>query len=74
MLSGYPYYLSGAINKYLEEGLIKSEYIFYKSIINWWSVRFTKPMINYEILADSQHYFKEIENSRHSFIESGHEQ
>ena len=31
-------------------------------------------MINYEILADSQHYFKEIENSRHSFIESGHEQ
>ena len=28
---------SGPMNKYLEEGLIKSEYIFYKSIINRWS-------------------------------------
>ena len=46
---------NGAKNKYLEEGLIKSEYIFYKSIINRWLVGFTKPMIDYEILADSQH-------------------
>ena len=44
------------MNKYLEEGLIKNEYIFKKSIINQWSVSFTKPMIDYEILADSQHY------------------
>ena len=40
---------------YLEEGYIKREYIFYKSIINRWSVGFSKPMINYEILADSHH-------------------
>ena len=32
ILSGYPSYWSGAMNKYLEEGWIKSEYIFYKSI------------------------------------------
>ena len=44
------------MNKYLEEGLIKSEYIFYKSIINRWSVGFTKLLIDYEIPADSQHY------------------
>ena len=44
------------MNKYLEECLIKSEYIFYKSIINRWLVGFTKRMIDYEILADSQHY------------------
>ena len=43
------------MNKNLEEGLIKSGYIFYKSIISQWSVGFTKPMIDYEILADSQH-------------------
>ena len=43
------------MNKYLEEGLIKSEYIFYELIINQWSVHLTKPMINYEILANSQH-------------------
>ena len=43
------------MNKYLEEGLIKTEYIGYKLIINRWSVSFTKLMINYEILADSQH-------------------
>ena len=42
--------------KYLEEGLIKSDYIFYKSIINRWSVGFKKKtIIDYEILADSQH-------------------
>ena len=35
---------------------IKSEYILYKLIINQWSVGFTKPMIEYEILANSQHY------------------
>ena len=40
---------------YLEEGLTKSENIFHKSIINWWLVGFTKSMIDYEILADSQH-------------------
>ena len=34
ILSGYPSYLSGAMNKYLEESLIKKDYIFYKSIIN----------------------------------------
>ena len=28
------------MNKYLEGGLIKSEYIFYKLIINQWSVGF----------------------------------
>ena len=34
ILSGYPsYFLSGAMNKYLEQGLIKSEYIFFKSSI-----------------------------------------
>ena len=44
------------MNKYLEDGWIKSEYIFYKSIITQWSVGFTKPMIDNEILADSQHY------------------
>ena len=43
------------MNKYLEEGLIKSEYIFSKSSINRWLMGFTKPNINYEILADSQH-------------------
>ena len=43
------------MNKYLEEGYIKREYIFYKSIINSWSVGFTKPLIDYEILTDSQH-------------------
>ena len=43
------------MNKYLVEGLIKSDYIFYKSIIHRWSVGFTKPKIDYEILADSQH-------------------
>ena len=32
-----------------------SEYIFYKSIINQWSFDFTKLMIDYEILACSQH-------------------
>ena len=41
------------MNKYLEEGWIKSEYIFYKSIITQWSVGFTKLMIDSEILADS---------------------
>ena len=46
------------MNKYLEEGYFKSEYIFYKLIINRWSIRFTKPMTDYEILADSQHYQK----------------
>ena len=45
------------MNKYLEEGLIKSEDIFYKWIFNRWSVGFTKPMIDFEILADSQHLF-----------------
>ena len=44
------------MNKYLEEGLIKIEYIFYKSIIYRWSIGFTKPMIDYEIPADSLHY------------------
>ena len=44
------------MNKYQEEGLIKSGYIFYKLIINWWSISFTKTMLDYEILADSQHY------------------
>ena len=39
----------------MEEGLIKSKYIFYKSIINRRPVGFTKPMIDYESLADSQH-------------------
>ena len=34
------------MNKFLEEGLMKSEYIFYKSIINRWSVGFTKFMID----------------------------
>ena len=34
---------------------VKSEYIFYKSIINRWSVGCTKLMIDCEILADSQH-------------------
>ena len=42
------------MNKYLEEGIIKTEYIFYQSIINRWSVGFTKPMVDYEIQADSQ--------------------
>ena len=42
------------MNRYKEEGKIKSEHIFYKSIINRWSVSFTKPMIDYEILANSQ--------------------
>ena len=46
------------MNKYLEEDFIKTEYIFYKSIINRWSIGFTKPMIDYEILADSQYYIK----------------
>ena len=41
--------------RYLEEGLIKNAYIFYKLIMNQWSVGFTKPMTNYEILADFQH-------------------
>ena len=44
------------MNKYLEEGLIKSEHIFYTLIINRWSVSFTKPMMDYEILARFQHY------------------
>ena len=35
---------------------VKSEYIFYMLIINQWSVSFAKPMIDYEILSDSQHY------------------
>ena len=35
------------MNKYLEEGLIKSEYIFYKSIINWWSASFTKSSMKF---------------------------
>ena len=44
------------MNMYLEQGLIKSESIFFKSsIINWWSIGFTKTMIDYEILAGSQH-------------------
>ena len=43
------------MNKDLEQGQIKSEYIFYKSIINRWSVGFRKPMIDYEILADFHH-------------------
>ena len=42
------------MNKYLKEGLIRSEYIFYKSISNWWSVGFTKLMTDYEILTNSQ--------------------
>ena len=29
--------------------------------MNRWSVGFTKPMIDYEILADSQHYWKHLE-------------
>ena len=29
--------------------------MFYKSIINRWSVVFTKPMIDFEILAEFQH-------------------
>ena len=33
--------------------------MFYKSIINQWLVGFTKLMIDYEILADSQHYTKQ---------------
>ena len=41
------------MNKYLEEDLIKSECIFYKSVINRSLVCFTKPMIDYEILADT---------------------
>ena len=41
------------MTRYLEDGWIKSEYIFYKSIITQWSVGFTKPMINNEILVDS---------------------
>ena len=43
------------LNKYLREGLIKNKYIFYKSIINRWSVGFIKLMIDYEILVNSQH-------------------
>ena len=39
------------MTRYLEDGWIKSEYIFYKSILTQWSVGFTKPMINNEILA-----------------------
>ena len=46
------------MKKYLEKGWIKSEYIFYKSIINQWSAGFTKPMIGYEFLADSQRYLR----------------
>ena len=44
---------SGAMEKYLEEGYNKNEYIFFKSTRSWWSVGFTKPMISYEILAIS---------------------
>ena len=40
----------------MEKGLIKNKYIVYKSIVNRWSVGFTKPMFDYEILADTQHY------------------
>ena len=36
------------MNEYLEEGLTKSDNIFYKSIINQWSIGFTKPMIDYD--------------------------
>ena len=32
--------------------------VFYNSIINRRSVGFTKPMIDYEILADSQHLYR----------------
>ena len=40
-------------NWYYEEGWNKKEY---ESTISWSSVGFTKPMIDYKILADSQHY------------------
>ena len=43
------------MNKYLEEGWIQSEHISYKLIVNWWSVGFTKPIVDYEILTDYQH-------------------
>ena len=43
------------MNKYLEEGKNKKGYIFYKLNFSQWSVGFTKPMIDYEILANSQH-------------------
>ena len=43
------------MNKCLEWGLIKSDYIFYKTVISRWSVGFTKPMIDYEILVNSKH-------------------
>ena len=52
------------MNKYLEgwgggggggRGAKLGVNMFSKSIINRWSVGFTKPMIDYEILADSQH-------------------
>ena len=46
------------MNKFQVEDWIKSEYIFCKSIISRWSVCFTKPIINYEILAHSQHYIQ----------------
>ena len=50
------------MNKYLEEGSFKSKYIFYKSIINRLSVDFTKPMVDYKILA-----YKDV-----SFVTNGH--
>ena len=37
------------MNKYLEEGLNKSEYIFCSLIIIRWSVGFTKPISHTEI-------------------------
>ena len=35
---------------------MKNVNIFYKSIINRWLVGFTKPKIDYEILAVTQHW------------------
>ena len=37
------------MSKYLEEGLNKSEYIFYKSI-NRWPIRFTRQMIDIVVI------------------------
>ena len=48
ILCGYSI-LSQAMNKYLEEGLSKNKYIFFKSTVCQRSVGFTKKMINYEI-------------------------
>ena len=70
LMSTHNICLHGEIRKilYLEEGLIKIEYIFYKPIINWWSAGFTKPMIDKEILADSQHSGPPFENSARGIV------